>query len=68
MNGDYQIIDNVVVYPEKILSGKSNVTGAIKPTEHTYAIHHYDGSWVDNKRMNSIRKSRELYAKIDKMR
>ena len=67
MNGDYQIIDNVVIYPEKVLSGKSNVTGAIKPTEHTYAIHHYDGSWVDSKNMISIRKSRELYARINKM-
>lgn len=67
INGDYQIIDNVTIYPEKVLSGKSNITGLIRPTEQTYAIHHYDASWVDKKKLYNTNRMRELYAEINKM-
>lgn len=44
-NGEYQIVNDMVIYPEKVLSAKCNYTGRIIPTSHTVAIHHYDGSW-----------------------
>lgn len=44
-NGECQEIDGLIVYPEKVLSGKCVFTGKIEPTEHTFSVHHYDGSW-----------------------
>ncbi len=51
-NGNYQIIDDVTVYPEKVLSGKCNLTGRVRPTGHTFMIHHYDGSWAPKEMKN----------------
>lgn len=64
-NGDYQIIGDMTIYPEKVLSGKSNITGIIRSTEHTYAVHHYDASWVDEKRLYNISKRQELYWELN---
>lgn len=65
-NGNMQKIGGMTVYPEKVLSGKDDVTGRISTTEHTYAIHHYDGSWNDEDRMIRRRKIKELYECISK--
>ncbi|MCI9593102.1 MAG: hypothetical protein HFG51_02985 [Lachnospiraceae bacterium] len=45
-NGEYQIVEDVTIYPAKVLTGKSMYTmrTVIKPW--TYAVHHYDGSWA----------------------
>ena len=48
-NGEYQVINGMTIYPEKVLAGKDQYTGIIAPTEHTFAIHHYDASWCDEK-------------------
>lgn len=56
-NGNYQNLDGMTIYPEKVLSGKNSYTRIIEPTEHTFAIHHYDGSWGTeglNKRYKDI--------------
>lgn len=46
-NGEYQFVDGMTIYPEKVLSGKSVATRRIKLKEYTHTIHHYDGSWID---------------------
>ena len=63
-NGEYQRIHKLSVYPEKVLSGKCSYTGIINPTKDTFMIHHYDGSWCDNKRKMRIKKMHELYTII----
>ncbi len=47
LNGEYQIIDGLTVFPEKTFSGKSYSTFRIKTLPYTRSIHHYDGSWLD---------------------
>lgn len=64
-NGEYQRIENLSIYPEKVLSGKCNYTGAIKPTKDTFLVHHYDGSWAADERKARIQKMHELYKSID---
>lgn len=64
-NGEYQKIGNLSIYPEKVLSGKSNVTGAVNPTENTFSIHHYDGSWNSEEKKERVRKDQELYKIFD---
>lgn len=45
-NGDYQRVADMTIYPAKVLNGKywHTMRTVIKPW--TYAIHHYDGSWI----------------------
>lgn len=61
-NGEYQQIDGgLTVYPEKVLSGKNNYTGLIMPTENTFAIHHYDGSWNSADKKRQIIENHEMF-------
>lgn len=63
-HGDYQVIDEVTVYPEKVLSAKCNWTGRILTTEHTFSIHHYDGSWTDANVQNLMNRNQKLFRDI----
>lgn len=55
LNGEYQVLNNeLTIYPEKMLSGKSVTSKRIKLAPYTCAIHHYDGSWLDEERRNII--------------
>lgn len=50
-NGEFQIIDGMVVYPSQILCGMSLDSFRVrKKLLNTYAIHHYEGSWIDDAR------------------
>lgn len=59
-NGEYQVINNMAIYPEKVLSGKCNYTGRILPNQYTFAIHHYDGSWVTEERKRKQQRNQEV--------
>ena len=52
-NGEYQIVDEMTIFPEKVLSGKSVSTRRVRLTEYTHTIHHYDGSWVEQSQKSS---------------
>ncbi len=60
-DGNYQVIDDVTIYPEKVLSAKCNWTGRIMPTKNTFMIHHYDGSWTSKEWHASIKEAQELF-------
>lgn len=45
-NGSFQFVQDVTVYPFEALTAKSFDTGVIYNTEHTYTIHHHNGSWI----------------------
>lgn len=47
-NGEYQNVEGLTVYPEKMLGGKSAITRKIDTLPYTKAIHHFDGSWLDD--------------------
>lgn len=61
-NGEYQVIDEMTVYPEKILSAKCNFTGRICPTENSFSVHHYDGSWIPELKQKNLQ-NEELFRK-----
>lgn len=60
-NGEFQMLENVTIYPEKFLAGKSAFTGEIRPTKHTFAIHHYDASWVSEEQKMSTKRREKLF-------
>ncbi len=48
LNGEYQRVGDMVIYPEKMFSGKCPYTRRIRLTPYTRSIHHYDASWADD--------------------
>lgn len=49
-NGEYQILkDELTIYPEKMFSGKGGNARQIKLMPYTRSIHHFEGSWMDEK-------------------
>lgn len=60
-NGEQQFIGGMTIYPEKVLAAKCNYTGRIMPTPNTYAIHHYDASWVPVAAKNRTQRNIEFY-------
>lgn len=48
-DGEYQIVEDLTIYPEKMLSGKNWITRRVALQPYTRAIHHYAGSWLDKK-------------------
>lgn len=61
LNGRQQVLkDKIYIYPMEYFIAKSYRLGWIQKNEFTYAIHHYDGSWVDNERKIASKKIREL--------
>ena len=61
-NGKYQVIGELTIYPEKVLSAKCIYTGKITQTKHTFSIHHYDGSWTSGRRNQDL-KNADLFSK-----
>jgi mannosyltransferase OCH1-like enzyme len=45
LNGKYQQISNLSIYPVEYFSPKSYETGKINLTSNTYSIHHFAASW-----------------------
>lgn len=64
-NGNYQRLDGMTIYPEKVLSGKNAFTRIVEITEHTFAIHHYDGSWGTEGMKNRYKEIVMLYQKFN---
>lgn len=62
LNGSFQVVDNITVYPFESLTAKSFDTGQYYINENTYTVHHYNGNWLSlqsvgirNNRYNDIR-------------
>lgn len=44
-NGEFQTIDGMNIYPEKMFAPKSLTSRLINCTDYSCSIHHYDASW-----------------------
>lgn len=62
-NGEYQRVDDLTIYPEKVLCGKSSVTRRVKLLPYTKAIHHFDGSWLEEEERRDIFQREQLLSK-----
>lgn len=60
-NGEYQIVDGLTIYPEKMFSGKCPYTRRVRLTSYTRSIHHYDASWADDEwKARNVRFEKEM--------
>lgn len=62
-----QKLDGLTIYPVEVLSPKNINTGEYSVTDYSYALHHYDGSWVNGKRLEEKIKRAERVAKLQEM-
>lgn len=46
LNGKFQVVGGMVLFPSDYFSPKDFYTGKIKITSNTYTIHHYSMSWL----------------------
>ncbi|MEZ3463488.1 MAG: hypothetical protein K1W23_15330 [Lachnospiraceae bacterium] len=53
-NGEYQIVDHLTVYPEKVLGGKNLLTRKIETLPYTKSIHHFSGSWMEKEIIDQV--------------
>lgn len=54
VNNTYQELENcVTVYTNDYFCPKNYMTGKIRKTENTFAVHHFDGSWLKESRKKS---------------
>lgn len=54
LNGEYQRVGDLTIYPEKVLTGKNFWTRRIRLLPYTKAIHHYEGSWLEQNDMEDL--------------
>jgi mannosyltransferase OCH1-like enzyme len=62
-NDSYQELGVFTAYPAEYFCAKNWHTGKVRITEHTYAIHHYYGSWFSDKEMEKVHERWDFYAK-----
>lgn len=48
LNGRYQKLDCITIYPQELFSPYSYGTGEMNITANTYSIHHYYASWKEH--------------------
>lgn len=62
-----QQLRGMTIYPIEVLSPKNIHTGELSIAEKSYAIHHYDGSWVTGERLKKKKIRMEKIAQINKL-
>lgn len=46
-NGEYQIVDDLTIYPEKMFAAKNLYSRRTQLKNYTKSIHHYEATWFD---------------------
>ena len=63
-NGEYQVLKDMTIFPEKMFCGKSLSSRRIKLKAYSKSIHHYDGSWLDDQKRNAMKKLEEDFNNV----
>lgn len=58
-DGEYQVVDEMTIFPEKMFCGKNERLRRILLKPYSKSIHHYDGSWMEdeNRKINDDREA-----------
>lgn len=59
-NGEYQVVADMTIFPEKAFCAKSEGLRRIRCTDYSFSIHHYDGSWLDKQARERLLKNENL--------
>lgn len=66
IDGTKQKIDGMVIYPQDYFSPYDRATEKINITEHTYSIHYFNGTWIDEEKKEIITKRKQVIRKYGK--
>lgn len=64
LDGTLQNIQGMTVFPSEYFHPRSSVTGKITVTEHTYSVHWFNWSWIDNKGLEEREKNHRDYVQV----
>ncbi|MBR6669508.1 MAG: hypothetical protein IKL31_02025, partial [Ruminococcus sp.] len=64
-NGEYQIVNEFTIFPEKTFAAKSVSTRQINTTVYSKSIHHFDASWKSSDEKSNLEKW-EKYMQAEK--
>lgn len=67
-NNTLQTVHGFTLFPCEYFCPKNSDTGEINITENTYAIHHFDGSWLTEKEVKWVGIKRKLREKLGNKR
>lgn len=67
LDGSFQVLSDMTIYPERVLSGKSQKTRRLRVTDKTYAIHHFEASWMEEEEYRHRRERDYLVADYERM-
>lgn len=62
-NNQFQVVKGFALYPNDYFCPKSHQTGEIQITGNTYAIHHFDGSWLPDDQKGLSRAKQDIKRK-----
>lgn len=65
MNGQFQVKDEVAIYPKEFFAPLDYLRGLGKITNNTYSIHHYDATWTDADYISYRKKLEKKIAKVN---
>lgn len=60
-NGEYQILQDLTIFPGKMFGGKDLYTRRINLAGYTKSIHHYDASWIDEDTKRKVERTEFLF-------
>ena len=64
-NGKYQKIAGLTVYPIEVLSGTNMYSDIPYVTKKTFTVHHYAGTWLDERFQKQKETLRMIYKKLN---
>lgn len=68
LNGKYQELGGITIYPQETFCPYDYHTGALHITDNTYSIHHYDASWMKEGRPGDTESTVRHFKLITKLR
>ena len=64
LNGRFQKLENISVYPKVFFSPMNHYNRKIKKNHNTFMIHHFDGSWVGKGEKAEWNEFESIYASL----
>ncbi len=64
LDGTMQNIEDMIVFPSEFFHPRSSVTGETTVTGHTYSVHWFNWSWLDDKGLEEREKNHRDYVKV----
>jgi hypothetical protein len=66
IDGSYQQIKGLTIYPPEVLSGTNMITGESFINENTYTVHHYAATWFEETKRRASYNRRDFFTGIMK--